>query len=69
MVYYCKKCGMQFTDMQRLVYEGCCEGGKHEPYRGVETGPWHCVKCGTTFNNFRTLVYERCCRGGKHEPV
>ena len=70
MNYYCKKCGLSYTDfvyMTRNTY--CPKGGHCEPYEGRETGPWHCKKCGREYADFKYMIQHTFCeKGGKCEP-
>ena len=66
---YCKKCGQEYNSLQSLVTSYCSNGGKHEPYTGHESGPYHCKKCGQEYNSLQSLVTSYCSNGGKHEPL
>ncbi|PBC73508.1 hypothetical protein [Fibrobacter intestinalis] len=68
-MFICEKCGAERENLQVLTNGFCPKGGKHEVYRGRETGPFHCRKCGMEYAKMMNLVNGFCRCGGKHEPV
>ena len=75
MSFICKYCGMEFSNLEDLLWNSCSKnpnGGKHVPYEGSHANPFYCKYCGMEFSNLEDLLWNSCSKNpnsGKHEPL
>jgi hypothetical protein len=77
--YFCKYCGMEFSDVRNLVTNWCQNhpngknGMHHELYEGSEKQQYTCKYCGLSYRSLRDLTINNCQRHpegrGHHEPA
>ena len=78
--YFCKYCGMEFSDIRTLTSNYCQNhpagknGFRHELYEGSVKQQYTCKYCGQSYRTLRDLTNNVCMRhpggrGRKHEPA
>jgi len=78
--YYCKYCGMEYSNVRDLTANQCPNhplgkrGYKHELYEGTVKAQYTCKYCGMVYRDLLNLTRNICQRhpGGKgrcHEPA
>jgi protein-arginine kinase activator protein McsA len=78
--YYCKYCGMEYSNVRDLTANQCPNhplgkrGYKHELYEGSVKAQYTCKYCGMIYKDLLNLTRNICQRhpGGKgrcHEPA
>ncbi len=81
MKYYCKHCGLSFSDVRTLTAGTCqrhpdgYQKGRHELYEGSEKPKYTCKYCGLQFSTISTMTAGTCHRHpdgyqkGRHSPA
>ena len=76
--FFCKYCGMEYSDVRTLTSNICQNnpagrGQRHELYEGGEKSQYTCKYCGLTYRSLRDLTANICQRHpegkGRHEPA
>ena len=72
--FYCKWCGIRFSNVSQLTSNPCSknpEGNKHALYEGSEKSQYTCKFCGSKFSSLSQLTSNPCSNSPtkKHQPA
>ena len=71
--YYCKWCGVDYSNVRSLTSQPCqrSPSKRHELYEGSEKSQYTCKHCGINYSSIRSLTSQPCQRSPskRHEPA